>query len=360
MKYRLFVVFFLLVQYVGISAQHIDVFPELTGNELLSEVIQEYKPAFVLPYDEARDTLFGSVDNIGDSLECIYSGHKIYLPPNEDPTTAAYLNGSNNGINTEHTYPQSMWSGGNSPKSDMHHLFPTRAGVNNARGSDPFGDIADNFTDTWFYKDMETSSIPSPDVINLYSEDTNSFFEPREASKGNIARAMFYFYTMYRNEANAISSAFFQNQLPTLCQWHEDDPVDFNESVRNWRVSVHQQNKPNPFILDCSLASRANYCSGINDYCEWVVSQEEISLENSITLFPNPVENLLNIHIGEDARLGKELSIACFDMSGKLLMQEFKKSDRSIEITLKDFPKGVILVKIQDGKNVVVKRIARH
>lgn len=360
MQHRLFILFLMLVQYIGISAQHIDVFPSLTGNELLNEVIQQYKPSAVLPYDQARDTLFGSVDNIEDSLECIYSGHKIFLPPNEDPTTAAYQNGSNNGINTEHTYPQSMWSGGNSPKSDMHHLFPTRAAVNNARSSDPFGDISDNFTDTWYYKNTETSSVPPSDIIDLYSEDTNSYFEPREASKGNIARAMFYFYTMYRNEANAISSAFFQNQLPTLCQWHEDDPIDFEESTRNWRISKHQQNKPNPFILDCSLAARANYCSGINDYCEWVVSQEEILLENTMTISPNPVKDILNISIGEGVSFGKELNITCFDLSGKLLMQDLVRSNENIEIDLGHLPKGMLLLRIQGDGNIITKKIIRQ
>jgi endonuclease I len=360
MQYRLFVVFFFLVQYIGISAQHIDIFPGFTGNELLSQVVQQYKPSVVLPYDEARDILFGSVDKKNDSLECIYSGHKVYLPPGQDPTTAAYQNGSNNGINTEHTYPQSMWSGGNSPKSDMHHLFPTRSLVNNVRGSDPFGEISDNFTDKWYYKDTETSSIPPADVIDLYSEDTNSFFEPREASKGNIARAMFYFYTMYRNESNAISSAFFQNQLPTLCQWHEDDPVDFDEAVRNWKISAHQQDKPNPFVLDCSLASRANYCSGISDYCDWVVSQEEILLENSINLSPNPAKDLLNINISEDVNMGKELNITCFDVSGKLLKQEIVENNGQIEMTIENLPKGIILVRIQGDKNVITKKIIRQ
>ena len=64
-----------------------------------------------------------------------------------------------------------------------------------ARADFPFAEIPDNETDTWYYLTLTLNTIPSSN-IDLYSERRNGFFEPREDHKGNVARAMFYFYTM--------------------------------------------------------------------------------------------------------------------------------------------------------------------
>ncbi|MDV7400839.1 endonuclease, partial [Arthrospira platensis SPKY1] len=82
-------------------------------------------------------------------------------------------------------------------------------------------------------------------------------FEPREAVKGAIARAMFYFYTMYREEADAADPDFFRQQVQTLCQWHRQAPPDARELARTRAIARHQDGKPNPFVLDASLAERA-------------------------------------------------------------------------------------------------------
>ena len=38
--------------------------------------------------------------------------------------------------------------------------------------------------------------------MNTQVDNDNEKFEPREDVKGNIARSMFYFYTIYNNVAN--------------------------------------------------------------------------------------------------------------------------------------------------------------
>ena len=51
--------------------------------------------------------------------------------------------------------------------------------------------------------DYYSNSIPNQ-FIDEYSEvdNDNEKFEPREDVKGNIARSMFYFYTIYNNVAD--------------------------------------------------------------------------------------------------------------------------------------------------------------
>ena len=125
-------------------AQHQDVFPDLSGGDLLDAVQVAFTPEDVLTYSTARDTLFKSVYAVDDSLECVYSGWKRYLDPSLDPTQAVFTNnGDDLDINTEHCYPQSKGAEVGNGRADMHHLFPTRATVNSNRANDPFMDIVE-------------------------------------------------------------------------------------------------------------------------------------------------------------------------------------------------------------------------
>lgn len=223
--------------------------PDLTGQELHDFIINEYKTSNTLGYDYGRDIMYGEIDLLpGDSLRGVYSGFTIYLNLDYDPSTDAY----NKGINAEHTWPQSMGAGDEPQKSDLHHLFPAKDNVNSARGNRPFREIPDNETDTWYWKTISTSSIPTSH-IDEYSEVGNGVFEPREDHKGNAARAVFYFYAMYTGPAN---DNFFDIQKDVLLDWSYLDPVDQIEYDRTYAIADYQDNKPNPFVLDSTLARR--------------------------------------------------------------------------------------------------------
>lgn len=279
----------LVLSYFATYAQydHQAVFPDLEGEELFDAVLQDYKPDNVLSFANSRDTLFAKIDSKDNILTCVYSGHAIELDPNDDPTQSAYQNGAATGINTEHTYPQSKGASVGNGRSDMHHLFPTRSGVNSARGNDPFRELDDNETSTWYYLADSQQTIPTEN-IDLYSEDTSNGFEPREDHKGNVARAMFYFYTMYQQEALEASPNYFEQQRETLCNWHYEDPVDETEWNRTQQIAPHQDDKENPFVLDCSLAHRL-YCPVIDDDCR-LVKTDETPIP-SPKVYPNPSNN---------------------------------------------------------------------
>lgn len=234
-------------------------FPDLEGNALIQAIRNEFRPSNVLSYNDARDLLYGNIDRVNDSLYCVYTGFGIQMTPGADPSSDAF----SKGINTEHTWPRSKGADSGNPNSDMHHLFPTRLGVNSDRASLPFGDISDNATSRWYYLQFENSSPPQVAIRDLYSELlTNVRFEPREDHKGNVARAMFYFYTVYRSEANAADPNYFQSQINDLCDWHAQDPVDSRELQRTEAIALHQSGKVNPFVVDCNLLMRA-YCPSL-------------------------------------------------------------------------------------------------
>ncbi|MEL6823079.1 MAG: endonuclease, partial [Calditrichota bacterium] len=235
-------------------------YPGITGQQLLDSLIANYKTTTVLSYNAARDTLYGRIFNVDDSLSGVYSLFSIYVDPFADPSTDAF----NKGINAEHTWPQSKGAGSGTPRSDMHNLRPARVQVNSARANYPFGESNDADTDSWFRRDQQLNSIPGS-LIDEYTEVDNdgNVFEPREAYKGDVARTMFYFYTMYRTEADNADPDFFDLQKDTLLAWHRQDPPDSTESARSDSVGHWQDGLANPFILDTSLVARAYFAGSI-------------------------------------------------------------------------------------------------
>jgi endonuclease I len=249
-----------LVGFAALQA-NAQLYPGLTGENLADAIRSDYTPQQVLNENQAKDTLYAKVFAEGDSVRCIYSGLSRYLPTNEDPSQWLYGTGLEVGsINLEHGWPQAKGAGeGTDGNTNMYHLFPSRTGINSDRANFPYRDIQDNQTQKWYYRGIEMNAKPTSN-ISAYSEFAGGMFEPRESVKGDIARGMFYFWTIYRQDALAADPFYFDAQLPDLCLWHDADPVDADELTRNARIAHYQDGKSNPFIIDCSLAMRA-YCS---------------------------------------------------------------------------------------------------
>jgi endonuclease I len=177
-----------------------------------------------------------------------------------------------NPINAEHTVPQSWFNKRSPMRSDIHILFPTHKDVNSARGSLPFGDINDDQTDKWYGVASDTGSLqvlrnalPPLSSRDKYSEyEKNSTFEPPEQQKGDTARAIFYFYTMYPTQAGGIERIIKTGLLESLYQWHLEDPVvepgqeptTSWEWQRNVRIAEKQGNY-NPYVIFPELICRA-------------------------------------------------------------------------------------------------------
>ncbi len=178
-----------------------------------------------LGYSTARDKMFMVIDNWrvngrGSSVnkvECVYTGRTIQ-------GYSSRYDAQNQGFNTEHTFPQSKFGGGEPMRSDLFHLFPTDAAANSARSNLPFGEVT---TPTW-------SSGGS-------KKDYNKF-EPRDAQKGPAARALFYFVVRYQDY-----SGFVAPQESTLRNWHNVFPPNAVEKRRNQDIYAVQHNR-NPFI----------------------------------------------------------------------------------------------------------------
>ena len=226
----------------------------LTRVNLFDYLNTNYKTRTTLGYNQARDVMQSIIDLEDDNtLKGIYTNYTITIDPNQDPRPQT--NAQN--MNCEHSWPQSMGAGSEPQKSDLHHLYPCRGNVNSSRGNKPYAEIDDNDTDKWWRFDYYETSIPSQ-YIDEFSEvdNDNGKFEPREVVKGNIARGMFYFFTIYNDEAD---HNFFEEQKDFLNLWHKQDPVDDIELARTLSIASYQDDIVNPFVIDSTLVKRIWY-----------------------------------------------------------------------------------------------------
>ena len=349
------IIFSLLSGQAVLAQGHIPVFPDLEGPELLDQVVDAYKTQTTLSSNDSKDTLYGHIYKVGDSLRCVYTGYTIYLDPSADPSEAAF----DQDINLEHTFPKSMGAGLGLPLTDMHHLHPSRVEANTARGSLPFGEVPDAQADEWFYLDQTLSGPPAQN-IDAYSEvQHNVFFEPREDHKGNVARAVFYFYTMYKTEADAANSSFFESQRLTLCGWHLVDPVDELEWERTFLIGQYQDGKPNPYVLDCTLATRT-FCQDLGVECTPLVDTwEPADRQIDLLVQPNPASGQVLVHWSEWS--GSVLTLALHDGRGLRVRQlEVPPGQTQTELSLADLPPGMYYLewrgeRIHGGRMIVVQ-----
>ena len=188
-------------------------------------------------YDTAKKYLFQQLylekSDTGYFVTDLYCGTKF---TNVGPNTLP----DQNRLNTEHTWPQSKFSGQSNKgtqKSDLHHLFPTDSRANSTRGNYDFAEVTKN-------ENLSNCAL-SKSGPSVTSGGKN-FFEPPTSHKGNVARALFYFSVRYKIEINDEEEEF-------LRRWNHLDPVDEMEIARNNAIQKIQGNR-NPFIDQPELA----------------------------------------------------------------------------------------------------------
>lgn len=146
--------------------------------------------------------------------------------------------------NREHTVPQSWFNSAAPMNTDLFHVYPTDAWVNQQRGNWPYAEVA---TASWTSQNgtrVGTSATPG------YQ---GTVCEPLEAFKGDLARTYFYMAIRYApNLATWSGPMFVSGGFSTwaealLLDWHAGDPVDAKELERNNAVFAIQGNR-NPFI----------------------------------------------------------------------------------------------------------------
>ncbi len=188
-------------------------------------------------YDNARAEMYGYIDNIDNTVTCVYTGMEV---------NHSYTNTSApSGINCEHTYPQSwiedyaLASEELYAKADVHHLFPSEISANSSRSNlsfDYVNSVDNSFSEATGYTSYRGSNAEGVTV-----------WEPADQHKGNVARAMFYMSVRYGMPLSNTTRDLNIDMVETLIEWNNLDPVDQAERDRNDGVQDFQGNR-NPFI----------------------------------------------------------------------------------------------------------------
>ncbi len=157
-------------------------------------------------------------------------------------------------FNREHVWPKSRASFEElNSGCDLHHLRPTNADVNSARGSMTMGNVKGVYTS---YK---TKALSDGTVL-WYNTDAD-VVEVRDNIKGDVARILLYVWcrwqepNLYEDVPNPVigpgdsanNGKKVIESLETLLQWMKDDPVDTWEMSRNDQCENVQGNR-NVFI----------------------------------------------------------------------------------------------------------------
>jgi len=215
-----------------------------------------------LSYKEARRILFGKIhlEGNGNSMR-IKDIYCIKNFKNSDISTKFKLGRNkipdHRILNAEHVWPKSRFFASSRRKrkkyksyefkireADLHILYPSDSSVNSTRSSYKFGEVID---------DMQSEKIGCSNAqigkARLKGKVSRSlFFEPPQESKGNVARAMFYYSFRYNEPIE-----FYEEEF--LKKWHELDPPDDIERRRNDLIEQAQGNR-NPFIDHPELVKR--------------------------------------------------------------------------------------------------------
>lgn len=186
-----------------------------------------------LGYNEARMHIFHKLDVYQDNgtnyVDCVYSEDRTKEPESGLP--------DHNEFNTEHTVPQSLlksYPQSGQSRTDLHHLFPSRAKLNSTRGNFPFNECE-----------------AKDESIGTICPDSRSFMPPKK-QRGAAARAIFYMSLMYNLPVD-------DRQEVVLRAWNIKYPPTVQELERNAKIQSVQGNR-NPFV------SNPEWVSLISDF----------------------------------------------------------------------------------------------
>lgn len=199
-------------------------------------------------------------DIIDDHVDYTYSRAKYIINESDaDPANPAsvilfYLQESRDAnsygtggddINREHVWAKSHgnFSGLRPIDGDAHNLRPADASVNQDRGNKDFDDV-------------QLSGFQHEEALECWYND--DAWEPGPATKGQVARILFYMATRYEgDEDHGIDLEVVDRvdtypnpehgKLSTLIKWHNQYPPSDFERRRNEKLFQIQQNR-NPFV----------------------------------------------------------------------------------------------------------------
>ncbi|HZG01786.1 MAG TPA: endonuclease [Chitinophagales bacterium] len=295
-------------------------------------------------YDETMVTQFVARDAPGaqKSVTCVYSGQQFsYTPP--------FAWTPNTPFSREHTWCQSWMpttSSSSNEFADQHHLFPVNQNeANGVRSNHPLG-MVESVTNAYLEGKLGYNAVGQ------------LVYEPRDAHKGDAARALLYMALRYDgigghawtfNWLNTVAIPGIgeaPQSVDVLLTWAALDPPDAYERTRNDFIQSIQQNR-NPFI------DRPDFL----DYLDFsTLTQKTPAAVPAVSTRPfdvhvYPIPSDGRVTVKPNAFASGEISLRWFDVRGALVKSETFAAAASLETSAYELPAGLylLLVRCNDG-----------
>jgi endonuclease I len=187
--------------------------------------------------------MYNEADCADDKIKLVYGGNYY------DWTCHGTSKPSATMVNAEHIVPQSLFDSKTPMVSDLHHLMPSPAKLNNMRSNYAFAEVPYDDCQQWCRDYTCSTTAPSdPDDYSCLSKERT--WMPRKGDRGAVARAIFYFFTMYDQVDNSTIG-----DVNTLKKWNSVYQPDAEEKARNERINQTMGNR-NPYVDDPTLVDQ--------------------------------------------------------------------------------------------------------
>lgn len=293
----------------------------LTGENLKGALHNIIKGHTEYSYNDLKEILKETDEDPDNSNNIIL----LYTGRSQNKNT---FGGGANDWNREHVWAKSHGDFGNTPPcgTDAHHIRPTDASVNSARGN----------------KDFDNGGIQHPEATGCYYTDFT--WEPRDEVKGDVARMIFYMSVRYEGDNGEpdLEVVDWVNTSPnpehgkfsTLYEWHQQDPPDDFEINRNNVIYSYQHNR-NPFI------DHPEFLILIYDPANAV---DDI-FANEVSIYPNPAQDYISVITSVPEFTNGTLTIR--NICGQKIYEEvFSISGNDNKIDVSTLPNGLYILSL--------------
>jgi Endonuclease I/Secretion system C-terminal sorting domain len=316
-------------------------------------------------YDETMMTHFAFTDSTGGQkvATCIYSGQiYAYTPPFSWTPISPF--------SREHTWCVSWTPSNATPATneycDQHHLFPVNQNNANAiRNNHPLGEVV---------------TIISSYLDGTYGLDANgnNVYEPRDAHKGDAARALLYMSLRYNGVGgfdwtfdhlnNSIMVALSEDpqSVATLLQWHAQDPPSNYEIARNDYIYSIQNNR-NPLIDHPEWINHINFNNlsyiptpPVQPNSQGAASFAASNAERmELLVWPNPMNE--NGLISIDVNKASQANCMMVSLTGQIVLTKIlnlQSGNNTIEFDASRLTSGAYIVVVEtNGKREFIRFI---
>ena len=252
--------------------------------------------------------------------------------------------GNNGDWNREHIFAQSLGNpdlGQLGPGADAQMLRACDVQRNSNRGNKLYGTGTGN------------------------SGDVGNHWYPGDEWKGDVARIIMYMYLHYGDQclptfvAAGTTTSSDPNMVNILLQWNADDPVSQYEDNRNDYLggtpnpNNYKQGNRNPFIDNPYLATLIwGGPIAENRWPSTPLSSSIYDLENSISIYPNPSNSILNI---QSTILFEEIDL--ITINGQVIQQIKNPIFDNNNYSISNLPKGFYFLKLSSNNTSITKKV---